>query len=58
MTKKRTPVNELAKKPTPAPRPSVLDAEFQYTNAGNTNVTMTWMRHGWVPPSLNRGEKA
>jgi hypothetical protein len=60
MTKKRTPVNKLAKKPTPVPRPSmsILDAGFQYTNSSSTNVTMTWMRHGWVPPSLARGEKA
>ena len=41
---------EMTKKRKPAPRPSILDADFRYTSSVDTDVAAVWMRHGWTPP--------
>jgi hypothetical protein len=32
----------------------LTDPKFQYRNAASTDVTITWRKFGWVPPSEQR----
>ena len=33
------------------PTKPITDPGFQYRNAASTDVTLTWRKYGWVPPS-------
>ena len=28
---------------------SILDKDFVYTNAAQTDITQVWRKHGWIP---------
>ena len=39
---------------TAAPKiPSIFDKDFKYVKSEHTDVTQTWRKHGWIPPSEN-----
>jgi Xaa-Pro aminopeptidase len=39
---------------TRIPRARLLDLNFQYDHSTKTDVTRTWLRFGWTPPSRER----
>jgi hypothetical protein len=49
----RTPLRPLSREPVQEPT-TLLEGK-PYTPARDTNVSDTWRRFGWVPPSTNRG---
>lgn len=41
---------------TPPKIPSIFDKDFKYVKSEHTDVTQTWRKHGWTPPSENRSK--
>ena len=57
MSKQNLKVVDKRSKPKTEYRPtSILDPKFEYTSAAATDVTRTWKRFGWTPPSEAKSE--
>lgn len=40
------------------PTQPITSPQFEYRNKDHTDVTITWRKFGWVPPSAQKGAKA
>lgn len=40
------------------PTQPITSPQFEYRNSAQTDVTITWRKFGWQPPSVQKGGKA